>query len=233
MLRSMLFSYPEAVDGYLYVPFTEEEMGATFEELIEKFRDNFERSNKDKTLEVAYYGSKGLIDLPKKAKVYVLAHGTEVSLDLTWPATMPDPVALFDQLKAIPLVEWPYAVTSGKKAISIDTIALRMIEDGLLASDQITIKLWFCDLTQKALAIAEKFSRSLKNSRNTYRIDYYPNQSLSIPLQEKDGMHKRAKDSRTQAILRASCTRYSLFFCEDKKDCSYTKDLNRSLTASA
>ena len=209
MQRNFFSLFLAPVVGYIYVPFTKDELSQDFIDLAWGFKTESGRAGKKYS--VIYYGEKALAELPKNAKIYVLGHGIDLSADTKWQSAMLDPSTPYEKLKGLPFSDWAYALTAGKTAISIDTIAERMKADGLLESDGLIIKLFFCDFNQKAFALAKRFMSNLEGSKPSYRIDYYLNQKLLTPVEESGTAHKLAEDSTTHTRVRASLTRKSLY----------------------
>lgn len=216
MLRKFfeLFNEKES-NRYLYVPFKQEEMSEEFVTNVKEFKKHSESIHKNKSFTILYAGECHLSVLSPYSKVYVLGHGIDLSPDKTWNAVLQDPSLPYHQLKHLPFTDWAYAVAGGKKAISIDMIAKRMIEDGLSDAKHINVKLWFCDVNAKAYAISKRFVEHFIKYKNELRVDYYLNHFLYTPTIRDKEMHKWAKSKTTNEVIRASQIRQSLF-CSQK-----------------
>jgi hypothetical protein len=212
MMRGIFTYFFPSIDGYLYVPFAREEQSDEFRQLVEDFQACAAGGDKSKNFAIIYYGQEGLSDIPNKSKIYVLGHGMEVAPDKKVMTLFADPSLPYNQLKALPFSDWAYAVTGGNQAISIDTVAKRMIEDGLLNVYEATIKLWFCDPNQKAEFIAKTFLSHFKDFRHAYRVDYYLSQMLHSPCLKDGSKHKwSVQADKKEIVVRASSVRSSLF----------------------
>lgn len=203
---------PEPIDGYLYLPFTKDELSDDMIKITEEFKTNSTNTEKNQKFEILYHGQCDLSRLPKNAKLYVLGHGMNISPDKKLSSLLSDPDFKYDRVKHLSFHDWAYSISSKKTAISIDNVATRMIADGLLSAEDIHIKLWFCDMNYKAHGIAERFIAHLKDSQNTYRVDYYLNNFLSVPTMKNHETHKWGyTDKAFTNYTRASSVRESLF----------------------
>ncbi|ARG97674.1 hypothetical protein [Legionella micdadei] len=202
---------PLPVNGYLYVPFNENELSLAVIKDINLFKYRSESIYKKKDLIILYHNECDLSTLPPNAKIYVMGHGIDCHPDRKKSSVLENQDLPYDEVKHLPFCDWAYAVSGGKKAITIDDIAERMIADGLLSTDYLNIKLWFCDVNNKAYAIAKRFVEHFHGYLNTFKIDYYPNNSLYSPSIREHEMHKWARNEKTGQVVRASIIRQSLF----------------------
>lgn len=202
----------------IYIPFTRDELCADTVKNIEEFTTN--SASKGEHLIELYHGECNLSCLSKNSKIYVLGHGLDVQPNRKWSVAIADDKLPYDQLKHLPFYQWAYSITGGKNAISIDTVAERMIADGLLESDHLKIKLFFCDLNNKAEIIAKNFLSNFKDCNNSFTVDYYPNHNLYNPNEWNGKIHKWAIDNSTGNLVRASSIKQSFF---SKK---YSNDAN-------
>ncbi|WP_193786695.1 hypothetical protein, partial [Legionella israelensis] len=181
---------------------------------VKIFKEN-NNELKGKNFKILRYGECDLSSLPRNSKLYVLGHGNNVNPNRMWCSTIADPTVPYSAIKHLPFDDWGYAVSAGKKFISIDTVAHRMKEDGLSESNNLSVKLWFCDPYYKAYAIAKRFIEHFKDSGVNLRVDYYLNRLL-YTLTIKDGqIHKWARNAEYGNVNRASSVRKSLYCKSD------------------
>lgn len=213
MLRHLLtnlsnYIQNKPVSGYLYVPFTKDELTDTVKKSIEEFKDH-----SSKIYTIIYYQQFDLSQLPEGTKIYIMGHGLDISPNRNKFTLLNDPKLPYEELQNLLFSDWSYSISGGKQAISIDTIAKRIKEDGLLNANNIHMKLWNCDPNNKAHAIAKRFIDHFKDSQNTYRVDYYLNRFLTNPLIKDGHLHKWASIETGNPVgtVRASAIRQSLF----------------------
>ncbi|WP_182351810.1 hypothetical protein [Legionella sp. PC1000] len=189
----------------------ENEISEKMRKDIQTFRDNSASRFKNKNFVILYHNTCDLANLAPNTKIYVLGHGIDCYPDRKLSSTLDNPNLPYEELKHLPFHDWAYTVSGGKKAITIDEISKRMIADGLTKTDSITIKLWFCDPSNKAYIIARRFVEGFANYSNSLRVDYYENKILYSPTIRDGEMHKWARDEKTGQVVRASSIRASLF----------------------
>lgn len=215
-MKSQHQDVPNQSLNYIYFPFLKNECSERMLERLWEFKKKNAKSMKDgdKSYHILIYAKgkifadgKNLSSLPLGAKIYVIGLG----IDLT---SVDRKGSL---LKHLPEGEHQYAVSGGEQAVSIKTIAERMITDGLLESKNFTIKLWFGDCNNRAELIANKFTDCLQkyDLKSKFTIDYYPNAILHAPHTHEGKKRHWVIDSKTEERKRASKMRYSLLF-----DCS-------------
>lgn len=214
----------QSIDGYLYIPFKGNEISEDYINMIDDFLKGSAGEFKNKSFMVLFHGKCNLAELPENSKIYIMAHGYDISPNKKTEALLMNFDLPYDDLKHIPVPDWAYAVSAGARAVTIDTIANRMIEDGLLGLNTAQIKLWFCDKHNKAQAFAKRFCEPFKEYSNNFRVDYYQNQFLYNYVQTTNGMHKGAVDaSNPIEIERASKVREA-FFTKHKNDAQIEAD---------
>ncbi|WP_454781691.1 hypothetical protein [Legionella sp. WA2022007384] len=199
------------IDGYIYVPFKEDEISENVKKDIQTFRDNSASRFKNKNFIILFHNQCDLSTIAPNTKIYVLGHGIDCHPDRKLSSVLNNPNLPYEELKYLPFHEWVYAVSGGKKVITIDDISKRMIADGLTKTDSIIIKLWFCDPSNKAYIIARRFLEGFANYSNSLRVDYYENKILYSPAIRDGEMRKWARDEKTNQVVRASSIRESLF----------------------
>lgn len=204
---------PSAVSHYLYVPFISSELSDEVIADIEDFKKGGALQRKEYT--ILYHSYCDLSQLEKNAKVFVLGHGIDLSPDRKLSVAIRELEDNYELVKHLPYSDWSYSISGGAKAISIDTVAQRMIFDGLLKSDQINIKLWFCDENHKAYFMAKRFLDNFENITNDFRVDYYFNKLLRSPRLINGKRYKAAYDPKTSQSVKASSIKQSLFSRQD------------------
>lgn len=216
MFSAMRYFYKKKIAAYLYVPFTLDELSDGDIKDVEAFRKSCASKYKNKEFMILYHGQCDLSSLPKEAKIYVIGHGNSLSPSVKYSTALEDSEIPYKTLKWLPFADWAFTYSSDKKSISIDTIAERMIKDGLLHAKQLVVKLWFCDTHTKSRVMAKRFMEAVpkRNRECVARVDYYLNQTLYTPSLINGEMHKWAKDNDDSKLMRASLTRKSLVFKE-------------------
>lgn len=167
---------------------------------------------KKKPVEVLFHGQCALSALPVDANIYVLGHGIDLRPDGNHRGVMQYSL-LFHMLESVAFGDWAFSVSGGLGAVAIDTVAERMMADGLSALEQASIKLWFCDPNNKAAAMAKKFQSRLDGLSGRFRIDYYPGHTLYNPSIHRGVMRKwvlNEKENESEPV-RASQIRQSFF----------------------
>lgn len=212
-------------DDVIYIPFTRDELCEQMVRNIQQFVENSAKNNKHYM--VLFHGECNLSYLAQNAKIYVLGHGIDIRQPRKWSVVIADENLPYEALKYLPFYDWAYSITAGKKAISIDTVARRMIEDGILEADHLRIKLFFCDVNNKADIIAKRFLSHFKDSNNTFTIDYYFGHKLYNPNDLNGEIRKWAENAHTGKLVKASSIKQSLFTQPDK----YYNDVESSQKA--
>jgi hypothetical protein len=211
-----LTSHSSPIDGYVYIPFARDEISEDVLADANKFIASSASPFTRKNLKLFCYGDRDLSTLPPDSKIYVMSHGLDISPDKKFSALFDSPTVVnTPELQTLQYSDWAYSIWGGKKVISIDTVANRMINDGILGLKKPTIKLWICDPNCKAEAIAKKFISHFKDKDIQMKVDYYLNHSLTyhciMPDMREAGMHRWAINNSTESIVRASSIRQSLF----------------------
>ncbi|CDZ77186.1 hypothetical protein BN59_01468 [Legionella massiliensis] len=199
----------EPADGYLYVPFKQDELSEKTLDDIKTFKKN--SKHQGKKFKILYHEHCDLTSLPINSTIYVLGHGLDCEPGGKSFARMTNPALAYDLVKHLPFHDWAYSISGGKAAIPIDEVANRMIADGALNTDYANIKLWFCDVNDKALSIAKRFMEHFENYATPLKVDYYPNHMLTNPLIKDGEMHKWGRNEETKEVVRPSTIRQSLF----------------------
>ena len=216
------------VDGYLYVPFKKDELSEEVLKDIKEFKSLSASKYKNKKFVIVFHGETDLSTLPPKTKIYILGHGANISPNQRHDSAIDKVNVSYDEIKHLPVPEWAYAIYGGKKAISIDTVAERMIKDGLLKTNNIIIKLWFCDPNNRAFAIAKRFIQNFEAYPNIFRVDFYFNRILYSPTIWSGEMHKWARNEKTDELTRASEIKESLFSGKNQKTKSNEDEINQA-----
>ncbi|WP_454785071.1 hypothetical protein [Legionella sp. WA2024007413] len=203
------------VDGYIYVPFREDELSEKVKKDIQTFKNNNASRFKNKNFIILLHNQCDLSTLPPNTKIYVLGHGIDCHPDRKLSSVLDNPNLPYEELKHLPFHDWPYCVSGGKKAVTVEDISKRMIADGITQTDNITIKLWFCDPNNKAYIMAKRFLEGFADYPTSIRVDYYENKILYSPCIREGEMHKWARNETTTLVERASSIRESLFFKPD------------------
>jgi len=192
--------------NYIYLPFLKSECSENTLNRARKFKEKNSTTSEseNKTYKFIIYRKDTLSNLPPKSKLYVAGLGIDLSSEKLDRSI----------LEHIPGNQHIYSISGGKKAITVETLVKRMVEDGLLESDNLTIKLWFGDCDNKASLMADEFTNRLQDyhSKNTFTIDYYPNAILYPPSTHGGKKHKWAVDMQSGERIMASKVRQSLFF---------------------
>lgn len=198
---------------YIYVPFRKDEVSQDYIDSVIEFQETSIK-NKEKKFIIIWYGECSLFNLPDNSNTYVMGHGIELSPDSMYNSALTSLKIPYSKLKSMPFFDWAYSIYGGKGVISIDTVAKRMIDDGILGTNNITIKLYFCDPNYKAYAIAKRFISHFSDYENNFRVDYYMGKDLYNPYKLGSEVHKFAyKDEKAdpKGPVRASLIRKSLF----------------------
>lgn len=178
--------------NYVYLPFKKKECSQKILQQVDLCMQHArENIVENKNYQFIAYGKKQLSNLPPLSRVYIIGYGIKF---------FPDKVE--------------NSLSGGSEAISIPTLVERLVYDGFLTSDLVTIKLWFSDYHGNAEKIAEEFKTlclETYNAKNRFFIDYYPHCDLHFPLLQNE-QHKWALNVKTQESERASKIRQSLFF---------------------
>lgn len=204
---------------YIYLPFIKKECSdAMLQEVLLCKQYAREIGVEGSHYQFIAYGGKQLSNLPPNSRIYIIGDGVGLSS-----------IRIHEEDK-------DKCLSGGRQAITVNTLVERMIRDGLLDSDLLTIKLWFSDYRDNAVRIAEKFKTCLEmhQAKNRFFIDCYPGHSLCIPLlqqvRQQYEKHQWAVNIETEACKRASTVRWSLFFNTESEKLSRQVDEHEELS---
>lgn len=185
---------------YVYIPFIKKECSAKFLERINQFRSQ----EANQQYEFLVHGKCDLSSLPPQSRLYIPGFGINLKNAAIDSALLCD----------LPVDDHPYAISGGARAVSIETVALRMQKDGMLESHDLVIKLFFSDVHNQAQKLAKKLQACLVegNPKCTFTIQYYPDAHLYPPGTQKGKEHKWAVPNGTEVMMRAKEARAFLFF---------------------
>lgn len=166
------------------------------------------------------YSGEGLKNLASHAKIYVVMHGTNLSVNKAFSAV--DDATLIN----FPSMADYLSITDGYNDVPINIVAQRLIKEGIFnnSNTHLRIKLFFCDEVGKAKRLASLFFKIIcedpaAQNRNI-RVDFYPQYILYFPSNTNENKHYHKyvqKNQERDLSTRVSHIRQSLY---NKSDCA-------------
>jgi hypothetical protein len=158
---------------YIYIPFGGNEDTDELEIMAVHWKSNIAKKDKNKIPQRIVHMKSSLKDIPDDAVIYVIAHTAE---------HFPDKICNLSDPENKNFV-----------TINMQELANRMKADGLDANKSAHLKLYFCDENHSITTMQDEFITNLGLSYANYNVYYYPNVSLSFPLEDDSGeIHKFA-----------------------------------------
>jgi hypothetical protein len=149
---------------YIYIPFGGNEDTDELEMMAVQWKSNIANKDKNKIPQRIAHMKNSLKDIPNDAVIYVIAHTAK---------HFPDKICNLSGPKSKNFV-----------TIDMQELARRIKFDGLDANKSAHLKLYFCDENHSSTTMAEEFITNLGPSYANYTVYYYPNVSLSFPLED-------------------------------------------------